>query len=98
METQVETSTETATAASKLSQKDAVFNFIKDALNGTEVAEGQKLKDLVTKEVRKTVRQRLFAAVKSGEVALGKQYTDSRLKKYCSGLINNWLTKDARFN
>lgn len=96
METQAETTA--SPAAAKLGQKDAVFNFIKDALNGAQPAEGQKLKDLVSKDVRKVVRQRLFAAIRSGEVALAKQFTDSRLKKYCSGLINNWLTKDSRFN
>lgn len=82
----------------KLSQKDAVYNFVQEALAGKEKAEGQKLKELVTKEVRKVVRQKLFAAVRSGEVKLAKQYDDSKLKKYCSGLINNWLNKDPRFN
>lgn len=98
METQeqtVETKTETT---SKLSQKDAVYNYVTEALAGSSKEDGQKLKDLVTKEVRKVVRTRLFAAVKSGEVKLSKQFDDSKLKKYCSGLINNWLKKDPRFN
>lgn len=86
------------TAAAKLSQKDAVFNFVTEALGSAERPEGSKLKDLVTKDVRKVVRQRLFAAVKSGDVKLSKQFDDSKLKKYCSGLINNWLKKDSRFN
>lgn len=97
METQ-EQAVETKTEVSKLSQKDAVYNFVTEALAGTTPAEGQKLKDLVTKEVRKVVRQRLFQAVKSGDVKLSKQFDDSKLKKYCSGLINNWLKKDSRFN
>lgn len=93
MEQVAETKTE-----SKLSQKDAVFNFVNEALKDVTKAEGVKLKDLVTKEVRKVVRTSLFAAVKSGEVRLSKQFDDSKLKKYCSGLINNWLKKDTRFN
>ncbi len=88
----------TSQAAPKLSQKDAVYNFVTEALAGVARAEGTKLKDLVTKEVRKTVRPRLFAAVRSGQIKLSKEYDDSKLKKYCSGLINNWLKKDPRFN
>lgn len=99
METQVQEQTvQTTAGTSKLSQKDAVYNFVTSALGSQEKTEGQKLKELVTKEVRKVVRSRLFAAVKSGEVKLSKQYDDSKLKKYCSGLINNWLKKDPRFN
>lgn len=99
METQVQEQTvETKTEVSKLSQKDAVQLFVTEALGTVALTEGQKLKDLVTKEVRKVVRQRLFAAIKSGEVKLSKQFDDSKLKKYCSGLINNWLKKDSRFN
>lgn len=97
METQAQEQTAEQTS-SKLSQKDAVYNYVTEALAGQQPSEGQKLKDLVTKEVRKTVRQRLFSAVKSGEVKLSKQFDDSKLKKYCSGLINNWLKKDTRFN
>lgn len=96
METQ-EQAVEAKAETGKLSQKDAVYNFVTEALEN-KPAEGQKLKELVTKEIRKVVRQKLFAAVKSGQVKLSKQYDDSKLKKYCSGLINNWLKKDPRFN
>lgn len=99
METQTqEQSTQANLETTKSSQKDAVYRYVSEALNGTNLTNGAKLKDLVTKDVRKVVRQRLFAAVKSGEVKLSKQYSDSTLKKYCSGLINNWLKKDSRFN
>lgn len=101
METQAQEQAAQTTAevtTSKLSQKDAVHTFVTEALSETVVPAGTKLKELVTKEVRKVVRQRLFAAVKSGDVKLSKQFDDSKLKKYCSGLINNWLKKDSRFN
>lgn len=83
-----------------LSQKDAVHKYVTEALAelGTIREEGVKLKDLVTKELRKTVRTRLFQAIKTGEIKLSKTMDDSKLKKYCSGLINNWLKKDSRFN
>lgn len=86
-----------AEVVGKLSQKDAVYNYVKEALSEVNT-EATKLKDAVDKDVRKVVRQRLFAAVKSGEVKLSKQFDDSKLKKYCSGLINNWLKKDPRFS
>lgn len=93
-----EQAVETKTEVAKLSQKDAVFTYVTEALGSADKPEGTKLKDLVTKEVRKVVRLRLFAAIKAGEVKLGKPFDESKLKKYCSGLINNWLKKDERFN
>lgn len=108
MEAQTEQPVEAnAETQAKLSQKDAVFVFVVEAVeaSGTlsvlEPGQERSLKEIkekVTKDVRKVVRQRLFAAVQSGEVRVSKQFTDSKLKKYCSGLINNWLKKDPRFN
>ena len=104
METQMNENTgeaQTATpvqTAGKTLQKDAVYAFVSDALKGIQVPEGVKVRELVTKDVRKVVRTRLFNAIRNGEVKLGKSYDDSKLKKYCSGLINNWLKKDPRFN
>jgi hypothetical protein len=96
--TQVAETTETA--PQKLSQKDAIFNFLMEALGGLvhNRQEGQPLKSLVTKDIRKVVRVRLFQEFKAGNVKLSKNYDDGKLKKYCSGLINNWLKKDERFN
>lgn len=84
----------------KLSQKDAVFNFLIEALGGlVNNRQGtDPLKTLVTKDIRKVVRTRLFQEIKAGNVKLSKTMDDSKLKKYCSGLINNWLKKDERFN
>lgn len=106
-QTTVETKTEDQSAPAqetkKMSQKDAVYNFVVEVVNGS-VEYGQvltkekKLKELVTKEVRKAVRQKLFTAVKSSQIRMSKDMDESKLKKYCSGLINNWLNKDERFN
>jgi hypothetical protein len=100
VDAQAQTQTETNVAVtSKLSQKDAVFNFLVEALNGnTKRADGEGLKVLVTKDIRKVVRQRLFQEIKAGNVKLARPMDDSKLKKYCSGLINNWLKKDERFH
>ncbi len=88
------------TEVPKISQKDAVFTFVKDALVelGKVVAEGDKLVIYVSKDVRKIVRARLYAGFKSGQIKLKKPKEDSKLKKYCSGLIKHWMTNDTRFN
>lgn len=87
-------------ATTSLSQKDAVYQFALDAVRATGaiVTAGTPLRNYITKEVRKTIRLRLFDGVKSGQIKLSKTYDDSKLKKYCSSLINNWLKKDSRFN
>jgi hypothetical protein len=81
-----------------ISQKDAVLNFALEATNNGRREEGASLRSIVTKEVRKAIRQRLFAGVKDGSIKLSRSMDDSKLKKYCSSLINNWLKKDPRFN
>jgi hypothetical protein len=99
-QTTEETPSAAAVQSNKLSQKDAVFNFLMDALDTSQnpLTSGQTLKTRVTKDIRKVVRQRLFNEIKAGNVKLSKTMDDSKLKKYCSGLINNWLKKDERFN
>ena len=85
-------------ATSALSQKEAVLKFANEALANVTRADGQALRALVTKEVRKAIRVRLFQGIKAGEIKLARPMDDSKLKKYCSSLINNWLKKDPRFN
>lgn len=101
METTLANNQETAETAPKetetTSQKDAVYTFALEVLTD-KPAEGQALRTLVTKEVRKAIRGRLFQGVKSGQIKLARTMDDSKLKKYCSNLINNWLKKDSRFN
>lgn len=88
----------TAAETSNLSQKDAVFQFALEALAGKPAAEGQALRELITKDVRKQIRVKLFDGVRSGKIKLARSMDDSKLKKYSSSLINNWLKKDPRFN
>lgn len=85
------------TTQETFSQKDAVFIFAVQALDGTP-PDPRPLRARVTKEVRKSIRRKLFDGVKSGSVKLSRSMDDSKLKKYCSSLINNWLKKDSRFN
>lgn len=82
-------------------QKDAVYALALKALGAAAAnrAEGQSLKSLVTKEVRKAIRVGLYEGIKAGTIKYSKAgKSDGQLKKYCSSLINNWLKKDPRFN
>jgi len=83
----------------KVSQKDAVYFGFHDAFTARNLIkqEGQSLKDLITKEIRKEVRLKLIARFKAGEISCKKTYEDKALAKYCSGLISNWLDKDKRY-
>ena len=84
----------------KLSQKEAVKQFILDAIaaKGVVREEGAPLKVLVTKDIRVTVKDRLFAGFRDGSITIASQKDDKALRKYCSGLISNWLSKDKEFN
>lgn len=89
----------TAQETKKLSQKEATLLYVKEALQeaGITPAEGDSLAAYVSKDLRKVVRKKLFDGFRSGVIRLSKDKDDSKLKKYCSGLINNWLNKDERF-
>lgn len=81
-----------------LSQKDAVHRFALEALQGVAKPEGASVRSLVTKAIRKAIRLKLFDGLRLGSVKLARPMDDSKLKKYCSSLINNWLKKDERFD
>jgi hypothetical protein len=87
----------------QLSQKDAVYKYIAEAITGTNITfDMLKVKaQEKTPEVKlllKDVRRRLYEGIKSGEIVFKKEgKTDSELRKYTSGLINHWLKRDTRF-
>lgn len=85
--------------AKQLSQKDAVFSAFQEAVDekGVVRAEGEPLKVLFTKDIRKSVREKLYLGIKSGTIKCKPVYEEKKLKKYCSGLISNWLSKDERY-
>ncbi len=87
------------TTPTQLEQKQAVYQFVLSALPEGSTTAHSPLKSLVTKEVRKVVRVKLFEGIKAGTIKYKPlEKTDGELKKYCSSLINNWLKKDDRFN
>ena len=85
---------------SKLSQKEAVYNAVTSVLNenNVSVSEGTDVSTLMTRELRSQVNQILFEGFRSGSVELDREYNDSDLKAYVSGLQSNWLRKDKRLN
>lgn len=77
----------------KLNQKEAVFAAVCNVTGHT--GEGQVS---ISKEQRAQVNMILFQGFKSGDIELDREYTDSDLKSYVSGLQSNWLRKDKRLN
>lgn len=83
---------------SKQSQKEAVFTAVTNVLaeKGIEMVEGQAIE--MSKELRKQVGDILFEGFRNNTIELDREYNDSDLKSYVSGLQSNWLRKDKRLN
>jgi hypothetical protein len=85
---------------SKQSQKEAVYNAVTSVLseNNISVSEGQDVNTLMTKEYRSQVSAILFEGFRSLTIELDRDFNNSDLKAYISGLQSNWLRKDKRLN
>lgn len=85
---------------SKMSQKEAVFQAVNSVLkeSGITVEEGSNVNTHMTKELRAQVNSILFEGFKSGSIEIEREFSDSDLKAYVSGLQSNWLRKDKRLN
>jgi hypothetical protein len=83
---------------SKQSQKEAVFTAVVNVLaqEGIAIVEGQPVE--MSKEFRAQVNNILFEGFRNGTIELDREFTDSDLKGYVSGLQSNWLRKDKRLN
>lgn len=86
----------------KPSQKDMVYKLFNEAIQEDgKIVAGYPLKTYITKPVKKEVRSALFFMFKNNELSYKSNKTeknDKQLRKYCSGLISNWLSKDDRYN
>jgi hypothetical protein len=51
-----------------------------------------------TKEQRAQVNHILFEGFRAGKITLDREFSDTDLKAYVSGLQSNWLRKDKRLN
>jgi hypothetical protein len=83
---------------SKQSQKEAVFTAVVNVLaqENISIVEGQPV--AMTKEYRALVNNILFEGFRNGTIELDREFSDSDLKGYVSGLQSNWLRKDKRLN
>jgi hypothetical protein len=84
----------------KQTQKEAVFSAITNVLseNGITVEEGTNVGPLMTRELRSQVNQILVEGFRNGTIELDREFNDSDLKAYVSGLQSNWIRKDKRLN
>lgn len=84
----------------KVNQKTAVFQAITMVLSaaGIEFNEGENVAEHMDKEIRGQVNTILFQGFRAGDIELDREYSDSDLKAYVSGLQSNWIRKDKRLN
>lgn len=75
-----------------MNQKEAVFAAV------INVCGQQDGKYEPTREQRTQVNLILVEGFKAGKIQLDREYNESELKSYVSGLQSNWLRKDARLN
>ena len=77
----------------KISQKEAVYQAVCNVTghNGDGAVS-------ITKEQRAQVNGILFEGFRAQTIELDREYSDSDLRGYVSGLQSNWLRKDLRLN
>jgi hypothetical protein len=77
--------------SSKMTQKEAVFQAVVNVCGKHETYNP-------TKEQRAQINTILFEGFRSGNIQIDREYSDTDLKSYVSGLQSNWLRKDKRLN
>lgn len=84
----------------KQNQKEAVFAAICSVLveNNIEFSEGMDVGTVMSRELRAQVNNILFHGFKNGDIQLDREFSDTDLKAYVSGLQSNWIRKDKRLN
>jgi hypothetical protein len=75
-----------------MKQRDAVYQALENVVGQWDGV------CTPTKEQRATVNAILFEGFRAGTIELSREYDDTDLKGYCSGLLSNWLRKDSRLN
>lgn len=91
-----------------MKQSDAVFNVTVQVLSerGISFTPGETIvHDVMTKEARSTISDRLLALFQEGQVEFkdteankAKLQDPKLLRSYIAGLITNWHNKDKRLN
>lgn len=92
---------------SKVSQKQAVrnaiFSVLKEANVTFELNGSVGINEVFNSDMKAKARDILFTGFKSSEIEYKESFEskvddDTELKKYVSGLLNNWMRKDKDFN
>lgn len=90
-----------------MNQKEATVSTILAVLATREIEYeigGEvRVSEILTDTDKATVRGELFNMFRDGEVSFKAEFQskvddDSELKKYISGLVNNWVRKEKGFN
>jgi hypothetical protein len=89
-----------------MTQKDAVYSAVSTVLNNAGIsftASSTSVFSLLTRELRSQINAILVTQFENNEIELsveakGKLANKSELKAYVSGLVSNWVRKDARLN
>jgi hypothetical protein len=76
-----------------MNQKEAVYAAICSVTGHT----GEGTLE-ISKEQRAQVNMILFEGFRAKKIQLDKEFSDSDLKSYVSGLQSNWIRKDKRLN
>jgi hypothetical protein len=76
-----------------MNQKEAVFTAICSVTGHT----GEGTLE-ISKEQRAQVNMILFEGFRANKIQLDREFSDSDLKSYVSGLQSNWIRKDKRLN
>lgn len=92
---------------SKVNQKEATVSTIMGVLSERgvdyELGGDTPISEVLTDSDKATVRSALFAMFRDGSVIYKPEFEakvndDAELKKYISGLVNNWIRKAKDFN
>jgi hypothetical protein len=78
--------------SNKMTQKEAVFTAVTNVVGTIDGTYNP------TREQRHQINAILFEGFKAGKIDLDREYNDTELKSYVSGLQSNWLRKDKRLN
>jgi hypothetical protein len=76
-----------------MNQKEAVYAAICSVTGHT----GEGTLE-ISKEQRAQVNMILFEGFRANKIQLDREFSDSDLKSYVSGLQSNWIRKDKRLN
>ena len=91
----------------KVNQKTACVNSILSVLDDRGVSYEMNgptpMSEVLDSADKEKIRALLFTAFRAGEVEYKESFqakvdVDSELKKYISGLLNNWVRKNKEFN